>query len=290
MAPRQPDATVTFRVVALAAGLLVAAAIAVALPRPSDAQPETELGGNAVDVSGPRGPEHTPDPIAPSDAEDRGTNVVPTPDDGLSKLPKATPYPTPSTAGATDVRSGIELLRGVPGVNAALAAVESGDGSALVSLMERKPLNCAALGRFRPTNCETRAGTDENGNFESVVFAIMDLGVAQATPGIEAALRAKPHLIFATRDASRGAEQTVYHLVFESEPYEFTGLGITMDGVFGRFALTVWARDEAPVTRFAPGGPGGSPLQFVQQQANPGLQELILPQSLEGFRALGQRD
>jgi hypothetical protein len=58
----------------------------------------------------------------------------------------------------------------------------------------------------------------------------------------------------------------------------------------GGFVLAVWAREWAPITRFAPFGRGGSPLEFVQQQANPGAQELLLTASLDGSEALGQRD
>lgn len=289
MAPRPPYATLVLRLAALVVGLLTATAITVALPRPSDAQPETELSGNAVDVSMPRGFGHTPDPIATSDDEDRGTYVQPTRDDGLSKLPTATPYPTPSTATATDVESGIELLHGVPGVSAALAAVENRDAAALVALMETTTQDCALLGRSRPENCEQLPGTAVDGTFETVIFAIMGARPVGVVPSIDRALDAAPRLVFATRDATRRTDETVYYLVFETDTYDFMGLGGSIPGPLGGFALEVWAREDRPVGRFAPMGPGGSPLEFVQTQ-DAAHQELILPESLDGFDSLRQRD
>jgi hypothetical protein len=108
------------------------------------------------------------------------------------------------TAAAVDVQAGTELLREVVSVSAAFAAVQRRGGTALISLMETTTLNCPELGRLRPADCESKPGTTAEGDFETVLFGIMDHGVERALPGLQRALSAEPRLFFATRDPTEG--------------------------------------------------------------------------------------
>ena len=74
---------------------------------------------------------------------------------------------------------------------------------------------------------------------------------------IDRALNAAPRLVLASRDATRRPGETVYYLVFETDAYDFAGLGGSIPGTLGGFALEVWAWDDRPVGRFAPMGPTG---------------------------------
>lgn len=283
MAPRQPDATVMLRVAALAVGVLAAAAISIALPRPSAAQPESVFGGNAVDVPVPRGPEQTPDPIALTDDLDHSTGNQASPSDGLSRVPKATPVPTPVLDGALDVADGTRFLSTIPGVSDVIAAVERGDAASLLALMQISTRTCDDLGRERGENCEGRNGADATGAFTTVTYSSKQFSLVRVQRFVEAALALSPELTIVTREPTAEPSEARYILVYGIAPLNPSSLDVERTNPQTGFVVGVDAGAEYPLLGIEPLGASHDPLEIVQLFGSKD-QQLILPSSLDGFR------